>query len=173
MRSIASSRQIESSAETYRRYDFWRPPGTSWPAALLHGVDALFDRVYTSRANPLYRTGTLAALLLTIALATGLYLLLVYEIGRPYESVVAIQRNVWLGRWMRGLHRYASDAAVIAVALHVLRMLVHGKTWGARTLAWVTGVLLAAMMLLSAVTGFVLVWDALGQKLAVAGARML
>ena len=136
-------------------------------------ADRLFDRVYSSRYNPLYRTGTLAALCLTVALVSGVYLLFVYEIGRPWESVEAIQRDVLLGRWIRALHRYASDAAVVAVALHVLRLVAQGKTWGPRTLAWVTGVLLTGMMLLSAVTGFVLVWDAFGQKLAVAGARML
>jgi ferredoxin len=145
----------------------------SWGATLLRAVDGLFDRVYSSPYNPLYRTGTLAALFLTIALVTGVYLLFVYEIGRPYESIVAIQQDALLGRWIRALHRYASDGAVVAVALHVLRLLVQGKTWGARTLAWVTGVLLTGAMLLSAVTGFVLVWDELGQKLAVGGARML
>jgi ferredoxin len=129
--------------------------------------------VYSSRYNPLYRTGTLAALFLTIALVTGLYLIFFYEIGRPYESMVSIQNDPLLGRWIRALHRYASDGAVVAVALHVLRLLVHGKTWGPRTLAWVTGILLAGMMFLSAITGFVLVWDELGQKVAVAGARML
>ncbi|HTO10169.1 MAG TPA: 4Fe-4S binding protein [Candidatus Binatia bacterium] len=143
------------------------------PAEVLAGADRLFDRVYSSRDNPLYRTGTLAALTLALALVTGVYLLLVYEIGRPWESVEAIQRDLLLGRWIRALHRYASDAAVVAVALHVLRLVAQGKTWGPRTLAWVTGVLLAGMMLVSAVTGFVLVWDGFGQKLAVAGARML
>src|SRR5262249_2707087 len=142
-------------------------------AATLDTVDRVFDWTYSSTYNPLYRTGTLAALFLAIALATGVYLLFVYEIARPYDSVVAIQRDVLLGRWMRAVHRYASDGAVIAVALHVLRLLVQGKTWGPRALAWVTGVLLAGMMLLSAVTGFVLVWDRFGQVLAVAGAKML
>jgi ferredoxin len=147
--------------------------GVHVPADLLGAADRLFDRVYSSRYNPLYRSGTLASLCLAIALATCVYLLFVYEIGRPYESVEAIQGDVWLGRWIRALHRYASDAAVAAVLFHVLRLLIQGKTWGPRALAWITGVLLAGMMLLSAATGFVLVWDGFGQKLAVAGARML
>jgi ferredoxin len=142
-------------------------------AAPLETLDRLFDRAYTSPFNPLYRTGTMAALLLGVALASGVYLLIVYDIARPYESVLALQRDRLVGRWMRALHRYASDGAAVAVGLHVLRLLVQGKTWGPRALAWVTGVLLAAMMLLSAVTGFVLVWDRFGQALAVAGARML
>jgi ferredoxin len=142
-------------------------------AAALHGLDRIFDRVYSSTFNPLYRSGTLAVLFLTIALATGVYLLFVYEIARPYESVLRIQRDVVLGRWIRALHRYASDAAVIAVVVHVVRVLVQRKTWGPRTLAWLTGLLLTGTMLFSAATGFVLVWDRFGQALAVAGAKML
>ena len=141
--------------------------------ALLRGLDALFDRAYSSRYNPLHRSGTLATLFLTIALVTGVYLLFVYEVGRPYESVVAIQKDVLVGRWVRALHRYASDMAVVAVGLHVVRLLVEGKTWGPRTLAWITGVTLTGMLFLSGITGFVLVWDELGQKLALTGARLL
>jgi ferredoxin len=151
----------------------WRPDALRWLATGLGGLDRIFDRLYGSRYNPLYRTGTLAALLLTLALVSGTYLLFVYEIGRPYESMRAIQDDVLLGRWMRALHRYASDGAVVAVLLHVVRMLVQGKTWGARVLAWVTGIVLTGMMLLSAFTGFVLVWDAFGQRVAMIGARML
>jgi ferredoxin/coenzyme F420-reducing hydrogenase delta subunit len=164
---------MSGPADTYERYDYWRPPGTRWLESLLQRVDHVFDWIYSSRYNPLHRTGTLASLFLSVALVTGVYLLFVYEIGRPYESMVAIQNDVFLGRWIRALHRYASDAAVIAVALHVLRLLVQGKTWGPRALAWITGLLLAGMMFLSALTGFVLVWDEFGQKLAVAGAKML
>jgi ferredoxin len=153
--------------------DGWRPPGARRLERVVAGVDSVFDRVYSSAYNPLYRTGTLASLCLAVALVTGVYLLLAYEIARPWESVAAIQADAYLGRWIRALHRYASDAAVIAVALHVLRVFAQGKTWGPRTLAWITGVLLAGMMFVSAITGFVLVWDGFGQKLAVAGARML
>ena len=160
-------------AERYARYDYWRPGVARWPERLLGRIDGLFDRVYGSRYNPLHRTGTLASLFLTVTLVTGVYLLLVYQVARPYESTAAIQADVFLGRWIRALHRYASDAALVAVVLHALRMVVQGKTWGPRVLAWLTGLTLAGMMLLSAVTGFVLVWDEFGQKLAVAGARML
>jgi len=160
-------------ADTYQRYDYWRPGGTRGLGYLVERLDLAFDWIYSSKYNPLHRTGTLASLCLTVALVTGVYLLFVYEIARPYESMVGIQRDVFLGRWIRALHRYVSDAAVVAVLIHVLRLLVQGKTWGPRALAWITGVMLAGMMFLSAVTGFVLVWDEFGQKLAVAGAKIL
>ena len=40
-----------------------------------------------------------------------------------------------------------NNAAVVAILIHALRLLVQGKTWGPRTLAWITGILLAGMML--------------------------
>src|SRR5262245_786264 len=171
--SIGLPRGPPVPAEAYRRYDYWKPPRTGWLAHLVAFIDRIFDRIYSSRYNPLHRTGTLASLCLTVALVSGLYLLFVYEIGRPYESMTDIQKDMLVGRWVRSLHRYVSDAAVIAVLVHVLRLFVQGKTWGPRALAWITGVLLAGMMFLSAVTGFVLVWDEFGQKLAIAGAKML
>jgi ferredoxin len=164
---------VSSPAEPHPAETVWRPWFSRWLARALEAIDHVFDRTYSSAFNPLYRTGTLAVLFLTIALVTGVYLLFVYEVGRPYDSVLSIQRDVLLGRWIRALHRYASDAALVAVVLHVLRLVAQGKTWGPRALAWVTGVLLTGMMLLAAVTGFVLVWDRFGQALAVAGARML
>jgi ferredoxin len=173
MDSIGLPRGPFVAVDAYRRYEYWRPAGTRGLERLVAILDRAFDRIYSSKYNPLHRTGTLASLCLTMALVTGLYLLFVYEIGRPYESMVSIQKDVALGRWIRALHRYVSDAAVVAVVVHVLRLLVQGKTWGPRTLAWITGVLLTGMMFLSAVTGFVLVWDAFGQKLAIAGAKML
>jgi ferredoxin/coenzyme F420-reducing hydrogenase delta subunit len=162
-----------SPVEIDARPDAWRPPGARGLERAVARVDSVFDRVYSSAYNPLYRTGTLASLCLAVALVTGVYLLFVYEIARPWDSVAAIQGDPYLGRWIRALHRYTSDAAVVAVVLHVLRLFVQGKTWGPRALAWIMGVLLAGMMFVSAITGFVLVWDGFGQKLAVAGARML
>jgi ferredoxin len=131
------------------------------------------NRVYTSRYNPLYQSGTIAVPLLVVLLVTGVYLLLFYRIGAPYESVARITDQVWLGRWIRGLHRYASDAAVVVVAVHAFRMFAQGRSWGPRALAWVSGVLLLAVLFVSGWTGYVMVWDAQAQLLAVEGARLL
>ncbi len=136
-------------------------------------LDNLFNRLFTSRFNPLYSSGTIAVALLAIVTITGLYLCFFYRLGAPYESVSALQQDPWLGRWIRGLHRYASDAMVIAVAFHVLRMFIQRKHWGPRALAWITGVLLVVLMFISGWTGLVLVWDQHGQTIAVTGARIM
>ncbi len=136
-------------------------------------ADAWFNRLYTWKHNPLYQSGTIAVLMLAIMLVTGLYLVIFYRIGSPYESVVRISEQALTGSWMRSLHRYAADVAVVAIAVHALRMFAQGRSWGPRTLAWVSGLFLLFLMYVCGWTGYVMVWDVQGQILAVEGARVL
>jgi ferredoxin len=140
---------------------------------LLGPVDRVFNRLFGAEYNPLYRSGTIAMGLLTIATVTGLYLIFFYRLGQPYESVIGLNSQVWLGRWVRAAHRYSADACVVAVVVHVLRMIAQGKTWGPRTLAWLSGVVLVVFLFTSGWTGYVLVWDVHGQSLASAGATII
>ena len=90
---------------------------------LLNPLNRFFDWLYHSRYNPLYRSGTLAVSFLLILLVSGLYLIFFYSLSDPYNSMVEINSQVWLGRWIRSLHRYATDAALIAVFFHILQLL--------------------------------------------------
>ncbi len=143
------------------------------PRRALARLDAWFDKLYGWKYNPLYQSGTIAVLMLVVLIVTGLYLLLYYRIGAPYASVVRIQDQVWAGRWIRALHRYASDAAVLAIGVHAVRMFLRGRSWGPRTLAWLSGLALLGLFFFLAVTGFVMVWDVQGRLLAMEGARLL
>lgn len=136
-------------------------------------ADAAMNRLYGWRYNPLYHSGALVVALLLVLLVTGIYLLFFYRLGSPYASVADLTGQVRLGRWIRGLHRYASDAAVVAALVHALRLFAQGRSWGPRTLAWVTGLILLFVVLLSGWTGFVMVWDVQAQVLAQEGARFL
>ncbi len=136
-------------------------------------LDALCNRLYESRYNPLYQSGTIVTALLLLLLVTGLWLIFFYRVGAPYDSVARITADPWLGNWVRGVHRYASDVAVIAIAVHALRMFAQGRSWGPRTLAWTSGVFLLLLTLISGWTGYVMVWDSFGELLAREGARML
>ena len=149
------------------------PSPRSRPARLLAGADALVNRLYGSSLNPLYQSGTIAVLLLLVLLATGLWLVFFYRIGAPWDSVAEITGDRWIGSWVRGVHRYASDAAMVATLVHAVRITLQRRTWGPRALAWITGLALFGMVLLCGVTGFVLVWDAFGRALAVESARVL
>ncbi|HEX5818022.1 MAG TPA: hydrogenase iron-sulfur subunit [Gemmatimonadales bacterium] len=136
-------------------------------------ADAGLNRLYGWRGNPLYQSGTIAVAMLLVLIASGLWLLLLYRVGAPWASVARLTEQRWTGNWVRGLHRYASDAALVATAVHALRLLLQRRRWGPRTLAWLSGLLLTGVMLLLGWTGFVMVWDGFGQQLALEGARVL
>jgi ferredoxin/coenzyme F420-reducing hydrogenase delta subunit len=140
---------------------------------MLAKVDRWANAIYGSRRNPLYHSGAIAVALLLVLIATGLYLLLFYRIGAPYESVGRITSQIWLGRWIRGVHRFASDAVLVAAGVHAFRMYAQRRTWGPRALAWVSGVILVGALLVSGWTGYVLVWDSHALLLATEGARFL
>ena len=134
---------------------------------ILSRFDAWFDRVYGWKHNPLYHSGALVVLSFIILLVTGVYLLLFYRIGSPYESVARITAQPLAGRWIRTLHRYASDLAVMAAAVHALRMFVQRRTWGPRAQAWISGLVLLLVFFICGWTGYVMVWDLQAQLLAV------
>ena len=153
------------------------PPAHQHPlsravAVVLLPLDRLFDWVYGSRLNPLYQSGALAIFLLTIVIVTGVYLLCLYKVSAPYESVTRMHQQLFAGRWLRALHRYASDAAMLAIFFHILRMIAHGRTWGPRVVAWVSGTILTGVILLSGWTGQVMVWDAQAQLIAIEGSKL-
>jgi ferredoxin len=139
----------------------------------LAAADAAVNRLVGWRFNPLYQSGTIVVALLLVLLVTGTWLLFFYRVGAPWASVARITGDPWLGNWVRGVHRYGSDAAVLATALHLFRVFAQGRTWGPRALAWVSGVVLLGLLLVSGWTGFVIVWDVFGQQLALEGARLL
>lgn len=152
------------------------------PAALRQGqragraplarLDALFNRLFTSRYNPLYHSGAIVVSCFLVVCVTGLYLLLFYRIGSPYASVERIAGQAFAGRWIRTLHRYVSDVAVAAAVVHALRMAVQNRAWGPRALAWMSGIVLFGVFLVCGWTGYVMVWDTQAQVIAGEGARL-
>lgn len=163
------SKAPESTLVTYAR-----GPRLAEPLLrVVRSADGALDRLYGSPFNPLYRSGTWAIGLFLVACVTGIWILLFYRVGAPYESVQSMVDRPYLVGWVRSLHRYSSDAALVAVILHMLRLFAESKTWGPRVLAWVSGLVLLGLTLIVAFSGFILAWDTQGQALAVAGARLL
>jgi NAD-dependent dihydropyrimidine dehydrogenase PreA subunit/coenzyme F420-reducing hydrogenase delta subunit len=148
-----------------------RPRAARLLERVLWPLDRFFDRLYGSAYNPFYHSGALAFWLLIVVTVTGVYLLLFYRVSAPYASLEAIQGQAWAGRWIRTLHRYASDAAIAAIAFHTLRMMAQGRTWGPRMLAWVSGVILLGFTLVCGWTGFVMMWDVQAQLIVLEFSR--
>jgi ferredoxin len=139
----------------------------------LASLDTALNRLYGSRFNPVYRSGAITVALLLVLTVTGTYLLFFYRVGDPYASMERIQAQLWLGRWIRSLHRFAADAAVVAVAVHALRMFAQSKSWGPRAMAWMTGVALTGVLLICGWTGYIMVWDVQAHVMALELARIV
>jgi len=74
---------------------------------------------------------------------------------------------------MRSLHRYASDAAIITILLHIVKEFVFNRYRSNRWFTWVTGVPLVWMIFVLGITGYWLVWDELAQYVAITSAELM
>lgn len=139
-------------------------------------VEAGLDRLVSAPLNPLYHTGTIAVFSLAVALVTGVYLFLFYRVGtdaahRSIEEIMA--QPFGIGALVRSLHRYASDAALLAAVLHGLKMFLNDRFWGPRWIGWVSGLALLGLVWVTSATGYWLVWDMQAQVLSLTLAKLL
>ena len=144
--------------------------------ALYQWLEVALDRLVSAPLNPLYHTGTIAVFSLAVATVTGIYLFLFYRVGTAaaHASIEGIMAQpLGIGALMRSLHRYSSDAALLAAALHGGKMLLNDRFWGPRWIGWVTGLSLMALVWITGATGYWLVWDAQALVLSVTTARFL
>jgi quinol-cytochrome oxidoreductase complex cytochrome b subunit/coenzyme F420-reducing hydrogenase delta subunit len=154
----------------------WARRGLAKVAAVYQWAEVLLDRLVSSSLNPLYHSGTIAVFSLAVATVTGLYLFVFYRVGTEaaHQSIEGIMAHpLGVGALVRSLHRYASDAAILAAVLHGGKMLLDDRFWGARWIGWVSGLTLVALVWVTGATGYWLVWDTQAQILSVTTAKFL
>jgi quinol-cytochrome oxidoreductase complex cytochrome b subunit/coenzyme F420-reducing hydrogenase delta subunit len=120
--------------------------------------------------NPLYHLGALGFFFLWIVVVSGIYLYIFFDTGviQAFGSVEYLTYEQWyVGGMMRSLHRYASDAMVVVMAVHLLREFSLDRYRGARWFTWVTGVPILWLVFGAGITGYWLVWDKLAQYVAI------
>jgi quinol-cytochrome oxidoreductase complex cytochrome b subunit len=74
---------------------------------------------------------------------------------------------------MRSLHRYASDAAIITILLHMFREFALDRYRGFRWFSWLTGVPTLWLVITLGITGYWLVWDELGLYVAMLSSQLV
>ena len=108
--------------------------------------------------------------------ATGIYVYAVFDtsVAGAWQSVERISAGALpLSGLARSLHRYASDALVVTVALHAGREWAYRRYASVHRFAWLTGALLIGFVFASGIGGFWLVWDRLAQFSIVATVEWL
>jgi coenzyme F420-reducing hydrogenase delta subunit/ferredoxin len=142
----------------------------------LERVERAFDAAFSPAWNPFHHLGALGWFFFWIVLVTGIYLYIFFDTGmvHAYQSLEEITHAQWYaGGVMRSLHRYASDALVVVVAVHLVREWAKDRYRGARWFAWFTGVPLLWFIYICGISGYWLVWDELAQYIAIATTEWL
>ena len=88
-----------------------------------------------------YTLGAIPLTLLGILVITGLLLTFYYvpSPGKAYESVEYITREVYLGWFVRGLHKFSVDLMILFLLFHVIRVFITRAYRSSGELKWVTG----------------------------------
>ena len=132
-------------------------------------LECLLDAVFPPSWNPLYNLGALGFFMYWIVAASGIYLYIFFDTGitEAYGSIEYMTNDQWyLAGVMRSLHRYASDAMVAFMVIHVVREFSLDRYRGARWFTWFTGVPIFILVFVCGITGYWLVWDQLAQYVA-------
>lgn len=135
-----------------------------------------FDLVFGAKWNPFYQLGALGWFYYWIVVVSGLYLYIFFDTGvtQAYESLEYLTHEQWYaGGIMRSLHRYASDALVVMMMIHLLREFAMDRFRSSRWFAWFTGIPMLWLVFTAGISGYWMVWDQLAQYIAIATAELL
>lgn len=115
---------------------------------------------------------TLAAFLIT--LVTGVLLMFYYKPypDAAYLSMKDIHFVVPTGRFIRNIHRWAANAMVVTVILHMARTFYTAAYRAPREFNWLIGMALLAITLGLSFTGYLLPWDQLAYWAITIGANI-
>jgi quinol-cytochrome oxidoreductase complex cytochrome b subunit len=112
-------------------------------------------------SNWLYCFGGLTFIVFLSQILSGIYLAMFFQPtpADAWTSIEFIEKNVWMGKFVRSLHRWGALVMVLFLIVHVLRIIAHGAYRPPRELNWINGLLLLLLTLAFAITGYLLPWD--------------
>ena len=107
--------------------------------------------------------GFISFYLFLILVGTGVALMFYYRPypAQAYQDMKDLQFVVFLGSFLRNVHRWAAHGMVICVVLHMCRVFYTGSYKKPRQFNWVVGVILLLLTLGLSFTGYLLPWDQL------------
>jgi menaquinol-cytochrome c reductase cytochrome b subunit len=111
--------------------------------------------------NWYYTLGSATMFAFVSQVVTGVVLAMYYEpdTSRAYESASHITNEVFLGEFLRGMHKWGATVMIILIFLHMGRVFVFGAYKYPRELNWIIGVVLLVLTLMMGLTGYLLPFD--------------
>jgi len=108
--------------------------------------------------NWFYTLGSATLFAFLSQAVTGVFLAMYYrpDAGSAYESIRHINDDVFLGQFVRGMHKWGASVMIILIFLHMGRTFFFGAYKYPRELTWVIGVTLLILTLMMGLTGYLL-----------------
>jgi menaquinol-cytochrome c reductase cytochrome b subunit len=122
---------------------------------------AMLYRKVPKGTNWYYTLGSATLFAFLSQAVTGVVLAMYYEpdSSRAYESASHITNEVFLGEFVRGMHKWGSSLMIILIFLHMGRTFFFGAYKYPRELNWIIGVVLLVLTLVMGLTGYLLPFD--------------
>ncbi len=129
--------------------------------SLSGGLRWLMFRKVPKGTNWFYTLGSATMFAFLSQAVTGVFLAMYYDpsITHAYESARYITNEVFLGEFVRGMHKWGSSVMVILIFLHMARTFFFGAYKYPRELNWVIGVVLLILTFVMSLTGYLLPFD--------------
>jgi menaquinol-cytochrome c reductase cytochrome b subunit len=111
--------------------------------------------------NWFYTLGSATLFAFAVQAVTGVFLAMFYtpSTTQAYASVTHLTNDVWLGEFVRGMHKWGASVMIILIFLHMARTFVFGAYKYPRELNWIIGVTLLILTLIMGFTGYLLPFD--------------
>src|ERR1044072_1977330 len=111
--------------------------------------------------NWFYTLGSATLFAFLSQAVTGVFLAMYYtpSVTDAYESARHITNDVFLGEFVRGMHKWGSTMMVILIFLHMGRVFFFGAYKYPRELNWIIGFVLLLLTFVMALTGYLLPFD--------------
>src|ERR671939_1350151 len=111
--------------------------------------------------NWFYTLGSASMFAFLSQATTGVFLAMYYtpSATQAYESARHITNDVFLGEFVRGMHKWGATVMVILIFLHMARTFFFGAYKYPRELNWIIGVVLLILTFVMSLTGYLLPFD--------------
>ena len=121
----------------------------------------LMFRKVPKGTNWFYTFGSATMFAFLSQAVTGVFLAMYYtpSVTDAYESTRRITNEVFLGEFVRGMHKWGSSVMVILIFLHMGRVFFFGAYKYPRELNWIIGFTLLLCTFIMSLTGYLLPFD--------------
>src|ERR671931_1648012 len=111
--------------------------------------------------NWFYTLGSATLFAFVVQATTGVFLAMYYDPSptQAYPSITHLTNDVFLGEFVRGMHKWGASVMIILIWLHMARTFVFGAYKYPRELNWVIGVVLLILTMVMGFTGYLLPFD--------------